>query len=329
VKLEVWRTQRRSGAFTARGRAAAERPTLLLRVDDGSARGLGEVAPLPELDGQTVEDAERALRGLAALGGLAGLPPPALVFGLELAFAARRATALGVPLARVLAPTSGAAGPLRNTRLIGALSDPGLEARARDLEGFTAVKIKLGPADRADAAPRLAALRAWIGEGMELRVDCNGSLSPRDLLTLAPALLAARVTFLEEPCPFEQLDELDDLPTPIFVDESLARLGPSILEHPRVRGAALKPTILGGLARTVALAREARALGRAFYVSHAFEGSVGMEGLTALALALEPGEMAQGLDASHVPADALAEIARELRRTPDLSFSLEEPAWTP
>jgi o-succinylbenzoate synthase len=336
VKLDVWRTGSSVAAFTARGRTAAERPILLLRVSSEGALGLGEVAPLPELDGQTVDAALSALTALAAVGEIPAptsdrgealrRASPALSFGLELALASRHAGSPGA-----LTPAADAAGPLRNTRLLGALSDPGLEALARrvEVDGFAAVKVKLGPQDRVDAARHLSALRAWIGGGVELRVDCNGALSPADVLGLAPAFVAARVAFVEEPCAFERLDELAPLTTPIFVDESLARLGPSVLTHPRVRGAALKPTILGGLTRTRALASEARRHGREFYVSHTFEGPIAMAGLEALARALEPGAMAHGLDRSHLVTDAPARVARELDRPPDRSWSLEEPTWTP
>jgi O-succinylbenzoate synthase len=344
VKLEVWRTRDRSVAFTARGPAAAERPALLLRLTNAGAQGLGEVAPLPELDGQTVETAVRGLQELAARGALP-VPrsdeadtlrrsSPALVFGLELALASAHASAQGASLARALAAATnapdGAEGTLRNTRLAGALSDPDLETLARRApqEGFSAVKVKLGPADLPEAAARLVALRRWVGEGLDLRIDCNGTLTPRDVLALAPALLAARVTFLEEPCVFEHLDALAELPIPIFVDESLGRLGPAVLAHPLVRGAALKPTVLGGITRTLELAHDVRSRGLAFYVSHTFEGPVAMAGLAALALALAPGGMAQGLDASHLAPDAEQDIARELERPPDATLSLEAPAWT-
>jgi galactonate dehydratase len=91
------------------------------------------------------------------------------------------------------------------------LADAGLRAVA---DGFTA--IKCAPFDSAMAGmstqqaglARVAALRAAVGEGIDLMVDCHERVPLAALMPLLPAIAALDVGWLEDAVPASDLDGL-------------------------------------------------------------------------------------------------------------------------
>ncbi len=110
-----------------------------------------------------------------------------------------------------------------------------------------------------------------------VRIDANGAL--HDLRDTLPMLEELSLEFFEEPAPWPQLRELGALPVPVALDESLLNL-PSDEELKRLlrEGWAsvlvLKPTVLGGVLRTLHLARIAQQSGASVVVSHALDGPI-------------------------------------------------------
>lgn len=95
-------------------------------------------------------------------------------------------------------------------------------ARQAVAQGFTAVKLapfdELRAPDHVRTGPRAAwhmgvervrAVRAAIGDEIELAVDCHGRMEASEALIVAEALAECNLFWYEEPVPHEFLDELE------------------------------------------------------------------------------------------------------------------------
>jgi L-alanine-DL-glutamate epimerase-like enolase superfamily enzyme len=214
--------------------------------------------------------------------------------GLETATLDLVARSRGVAVADLLAPDPSNPGRAAGDRvevsaLIGDALDPGLvtRARARLAEGARTLKVKLGRGAHRDVEA-LVELRAALGPEVALLVDANGAWSLDEARARLSALSRAGVALCEQPVPPSHLLELGPSPTAVWADESLA--DPSswdrVLASPHIAGLALKPTVLGGLARARDFARRAQREGKAVAVTHALEGPIALAACGALALAL-------------------------------------------
>jgi o-succinylbenzoate synthase len=84
---------------------------------------------------------------------------------------------------------------------------------------------------------------------------------------------------------------------PVALDETLAGMQPEALEeHEYARAVVLKPTLIGGLSRTLRFADVASRLGMKTVISSAYETGVGTAALVALAAGVGDEEVAAGLD---------------------------------
>jgi len=122
-----------------------------------------------------------------------------------------------------------------------------------------------------------------------------------------------RVEYVEEPLAEPgRLGELAGMwGLPVALDESLVGMGPEDLGgHRYVRAVVLKPTLLGGLYRTLRFAEEAKALGIKAVISSSYESGVGTGALVALAAAV--GDEPVGLDTYRRLAEDVIEVPLDL-----------------
>lgn len=253
----------------ARGDTVLRRGWLVRIEDAEGAHGWGETAGLPGAGTETAELAESALRG--AVKELPGLAPEtardrlpgreyrAARCGLECALldlAARRA---GVPLYRYLRPD--AAGRVRVNAFVGAV-DEGLGDRlvAARREGFEVAKLKLATAPLAEELPLFFAAMEALPEGLSLRLDVNRGWTVAEAEGTLPRLAGLPIEGLEEPAhdaDGEALARLQGMVDfSIALDESLASW-PEDTALP-VRRQILKPMVVGGPSRVLALALRPR-----------------------------------------------------------------------
>ena len=180
------------------------------------------------LVGQDAEDVEglweRMWRGLLYVGrgGLLAFA----VAALDIALWDLRGLRAGQPLWQV------AGGSKRSIPAYGSgvdLPKP-LDGLIRQVEGFLArgfpgVKVKVGRPEPSDDERRVAAVRAAVGEGIDLMIDANMGWSPEEALERGRRLAEYRPRWLEEPSPPEAVDGharlARALPMPIAVGESL------------------------------------------------------------------------------------------------------------
>lgn len=320
-----WRFQK---PFSNAQRSWEERESLELLLEDETGVGVGEAAPLPGYSPDTLEQAERALSEypfdalpalierdnvLEVLASLPVLEVPSARFALESAvlgwLAARRQSKPSELLLSARGAQSEARQGLPLAHLV-EIADAEAQAERALASGYSTLKLKVGTAlgfEHEVAA--LMRLRARFGSSLGLRVDANGSFPRQEALDRLRALAAVLPEFLEEPLPHEG-ERLTQTLVPIGWDESLtspAALSKLGLERANVRVLVLKPTLLGGISRTLAFVERACSLGCAWVLSHAFEGDSGYRALCELALGLPQPELAHGL-APHAALGANPEL---------------------
>jgi len=277
-RIVHWPIERR-GASTR----WTEREAVIVAVH-GDATGLGEAAPLPGMSIDAIEDAVAAVHALAARLPIVLETPahavavadrvtaaPAARFALESALLAAYAQHARTSVAALLAHGR----PLAELRTAIVCDAPA------DTDDATCIKIK---ADRDIRAIARAAPAA------RLRIDANRAW-PRDgVIARMMALANLPIDFIEEPC--VDAHELLGWPLPcrIALDESLVELPPDVLaralQSPQLAALVLKPTLLGGFSRCLALAADAHRHGVAPIVSHALEGPIGYAACRELARAI-------------------------------------------
>ena len=118
------------------------------------------------------------------------------------------------------------------------------------------MKLKVGLGD--DAA-RLAAVRAFAGPGMEIRIDANGAWSPEEAVAHLNALEPVGIELCEEPVSgLEQIAELESqTEIPLAVDESAVQ--PGAFDRRVCALMCLKIARCGGVAGVIDAAGRARA----------------------------------------------------------------------
>jgi L-Ala-D/L-Glu epimerase / N-acetyl-D-glutamate racemase len=302
-------------SFDNAHRAWSEREGLLVRLrDDRGHEGQGEASPLPgycsddlaetraaleRADWSRVRDDERDVLG--AFRSVGTMFPEALRaarFAAETACLDLLSVRRRQPAWRVLGDAAGLRAAPPSIRLA-ALVD-GADAAARAVaRGIRTIKLKLGRRPFERELAELEALRAALGPDVELRLDPNRAWTPAEADARLIALAPLGVELVEEPCREIALLQ-NSARVPLALDESLqsseSALAPAAVER-GLAAVVLKPTALGGLARSLALAERARALGLHVVLSHAFEGPVALAAAAALALAAGSPERAAGLDA--------------------------------
>jgi L-alanine-DL-glutamate epimerase-like enolase superfamily enzyme len=276
-----------------------EREAVIVAVH-GDATGLGEAAPLPGMSIDAIDDAVAAVDALAARLPIVLDTPahavavadrvtaaPAARFALESALLAAYAQHARTSVAALLAHGR----PLAELRTAIVVDEPrevGVELRTaaatavpRDVREARCIKIK---ADRDIRAIARAA------PGARLRIDVNRAWPRDEVLARMMELAHLPIDFVEEPC--ANAHELLGWPLPcrIALDESLIDLPPDSLSRalgsPQLAALVLKPTLLGGFSRCLALAAEAHRHGVAPIVSHTLEGPIGYAACAELARAI-------------------------------------------
>lgn len=280
-----------------------DREAIALAVSDGTSVGRAEASPLPQMSLETLEHAERALHAIPwtqldvdaedPLTLAARLVPedvPSARFAVEAALLDLAGRARNISVATMLAERE-PAGAIATAALIDDLETAVARARVALGAGAGAIKVKIGRLGMAaEESAMLRSLRLELGDDVRIRADANGSLS--DLHDLRIATLAdIGCELLEEPCPIEMLLQSAPLPVPVGLDESLA-LDPvralRALEQGRASAVVLKPALLGGIGRSLAIAETARKRGARVIISHLYDAPRSFAACAHLALALGP-----------------------------------------
>lgn len=296
-----------------RGRTLRERRGLLLRLtsDEGGV-GWGEAAPLPGFSSESLESAEREMLAVKAL--LPGSPVTQGCFTPRSVQKWKNPQAASVRCAVELALFDLWLDQTRKRRrgsfelskeiavnglLSGTREEISRDARILAAAGYRAFKLKVGVRPLREEIAITGEIREITGNGVALRLDANRAWSFEQAVDFCRSVELYGVEYLEEP-----LADPTMLPAlsretgmPLAMDESLVELSPEKLQAwPEIKAVILKPTLLGGLRRSVAFAAGARKLGMKTVVSSSFESGIGILGLARFAAWLSRDDIPAGLD---------------------------------
>ncbi|AKF11437.1 enolase C-terminal domain-like protein [Sandaracinus amylolyticus] len=279
-----------------------DREAIAIAVSDGTHVGRAEAAPLPQMSGETLELVERSLRAipwadidpeiddpltLAAL--LVPDDVPSARFAVEAALLDLVGRARNLSVAAMLAERE-PAGAVSTAALLDDLDTAVVRATVALSAGAGALKVKIGRPDRIDEeCALLRALRKELGPTVRIRADANGTLEDEHDRRIG-MLAEIGCELLEEPFPVERLLAMERrLPLAVGLDESLARdpvRALRALDLGRAQALVLKPALLGGIGRALALAESAKARGARAIVSHLYDAPRAFAACAHLALAL-------------------------------------------
>lgn len=222
-------TLRLAETFRISGRAIDSADVIVVTLDDGDHRGRGEAAgvyylgdDIPQMLAM-LDLARPAIEAHPSRADLRSiLPPGGARNAVDAALWDLEAQRSGKPvwqLAGLQEPS-----PLRTTFTIGADDPAHMAAKACAHAQARSIKVKLTGDLDLDIA-RVAAIRAarpdvWLG------VDANQGFVAADLDALVAAMVAARVSLIEQPLPRGQDAMLEglDSPIPLAADESALTL---------------------------------------------------------------------------------------------------------
>ncbi len=286
---------------------------LLALRSPGGHTGFGEIAPLPGLHEETLEQAGQQLteflrRPLQDIGNLTignvadSLPKnlfPSVLTGIEMALLNLQAGMKGAfPLpqpynrpAKIL--------PL-NALLFGDTPTVLEQAAAFSRQGYRTFKLKVNAHNAEAASEQLNALNRTLPKDALIRLDSNRSFGLAEAASFLDTLPKERIAYIEEP-----LRRTPEIPELFRRTGVRSALDESLWQHPGIHsrlpteslgGFVLKPSRIGGVAATVKLAAEAHSLGLPAVIGSAFETGVSLGFFVRIASLLDPDPPACGLD---------------------------------
>lgn len=289
-----------------------QRQGLLVRIStDAGVVGVGEASPHPALGSSALGEVLRAMERLAPslLGAevealercLGGGVPPALACALDTAACDALARRAGLGLADLLGGMSRPNVPVNALIGVDTDAEAALKAAAAREAGFSYVKVKVGRGGLAEERRRVAAVRAALGPGINLRLDAGGVWGPEEAISAIEALAEYGLEFVEQPVPPGRLEEMARVRravgVPIAADEDVTGMEAArrVLESGAADVLVVKPMVVGGLRaarRIMALALEA---GIRVVVTTTIDAGVGTAAALHLAATLPPDSPACGL----------------------------------
>jgi L-alanine-DL-glutamate epimerase-like enolase superfamily enzyme len=306
TRVEAWQVEMRlSEPYTIAYETVERVTNVFVRiVTNRRVAGHGCAAPDEQVTGETPASAMAALQGPVATE-LAGSDPmrrtllieqlreplrasPSVRAAVDMALFDLLGQVANLPVWKLL---GGFRDRMRTSITIGILPLDETVERARHWveQGFRCLKLKGGKDAEGDAA-RVLAVRAAVGEGVELRFDANQGFSVEQTLRFVEAARSAKLEIVEQPTPRSEPDLLGRVtaavPLPIMADESLVTLRDAY--RLARRGLAdmvnVKLMKVGGIAEARQIDAVARAAGLEVMVGCMDEAALGIAGGLAFAL---------------------------------------------
>ncbi len=317
----------RQPAGTSRG-VYTERKIWLVTMEEGTQRGVGECAPLPQLSCDDVPNYEQVLRRYCDEVERTGEIPyedlrdyPSMLFGLETALLnlQRGDRLFDTPFAR------GEEGiPINGLVWMGTYEEMARRMEEKLKQGFRCIKLKIGAIDFEAELELLKQIRSQYGpREVQLRVDANGAFPFDEALYKLELLSQYALHSIEQPiqaCQWANMGELcRESPLPIALDEELIGINDpgqkrQMLNIIRPRYIILKPSLHGGIMGCQEWIDIARDMQIDTWITSALESNIGLRAIAQFASAVygSPITMPQGLGTGQLFTDN-EPIAMEIR----------------
>jgi o-succinylbenzoate synthase len=279
-------------AGTSRG-VYTTRRSWFLRVSDGSAVGVGECAPLPQLSCDDLPNYGAVLRRFCDEVEQMGEIPyeplrdyPSMLFGLETALLSLRRGSLlfDTPFARGLQGI-----PINGLVWMGTFEEMQQRIEEKLSQGFHCVKLKIGAIDFDAELELIKKIRSRFNyHDVELRVDANGAFSFEEALYKLELLSQYALHSIEQPIKAGQWSFMAELcresPLPIALDEELIGVNDpdqkrQMLNIIRPRYIILKPSLHGGMMGVREWIDVARDMRIGSWITSALESNIGLNAI--------------------------------------------------
>jgi len=287
---------------TSRG-AIKERKGLLIKItrDDGKS-GVGDIAPLTDFNTETLNEAYLQAESVARqINGsifsadwreLFQALPVSLFSSVRFGFEAGLLDLLGVstatPCAAILSPHCSFRIPVNGLL-------PFMES-----ESFDTYKLKIGSRSVKEELELVDKASLELPPSAKLRLDCNQAYSFEEAKRLVLELEGRQeIEYIEEPLKapsLESLFQLAKMSTQVALDESLVEqeILSAVISGELQVTPVIKPTVLGGISRTIDLFESLQHQGRSGVITSTLESIVGVTACAHLAAAV-PNKLACGL----------------------------------
>lgn len=319
--------------ITAKGVINSRRGLIVRGLSSDGRIGYGEIAPLEGISSETLIEARQALVAITPtlqgceIPAIATTLPelidvlftdiprhPSLVYGVETMLADLSSQESGVSLSRWFSPTSTPAVPV-NAILSGSLTEVTGQLRRKSDSGFYAFKLKVGVESLGEELEKIATIRKLVGGKATIRLDANGAFNFEQATAFLSQVGQYDIEYIEDPLPFQYIDRLEELKRrcriPVAADagvKSLLRQDNCVCDV-----VILKPTIVGGIRRSLELSRLAASQGIKTVISSTLETGIGLTASLHLAVILSDNILPCGLDTLDLLSDTLIREPLEVR----------------
>jgi O-succinylbenzoate synthase len=260
-------------------------------VGEDQRIAFAEVAPLPGLHHESLDDAFVALKDAIAVNLATPSPYPSVQMAIDL-------------LRLQLLPSLGLAaqGSVKLRALIDPTSEDALKTATFSVaQGYEALKIKVGRLPLLDEVRLLKNVRDAVGRKVKIDLDANRAWSLEQALEFGHACARLSIECIEEPLNnISDIGEFYDATRiPVALDETLLSPAFALPEALDVFGGAIgalvvKPSLIGGMKRLLALRAHAEERGIALVLSSTGESGVGLTLWSQLAAVGAQSDVAHG-----------------------------------
>ncbi len=286
------------------------REIILIRIESLKGRvGYGEASPLPSHGTEDFDMVEEALRGFRnrycgkVIDNFYDFLPilydelietPSAAFAIEQALLPLFSKTT-IPNIRYLFPND-----IRVNALVGYQNYSELPERIREISssGFECVKIKIGRNNFPDLKSILDEI-ATFSPNLRIRLDANSSLSYQEAEELIDVISGSNIDYIEQP--LAGIEEMNSLAlqrkVDIAIDEDIKTYeqAKEVIENTAIQVLVIKPSLFGGITKTINVIDLARNFDKKIVISSAFESSVGREAVLLIA-AYAQNDTYHGLD---------------------------------
>jgi O-succinylbenzoate synthase len=306
AKVQIWRYRLPFvKPLTFLGSPLAGREGFVLAVTGKSGTtGYGECAPLPGYSRESLSDALSQLEMVTkrlrtaditdspfleqAARLCEGVDAASVKFAVESALLSLGASLTDKPVAALLSADFALRVPVN--ALIE--SNENLTSRLAELAAHNcrAAKLKVGRRKLAEDIDTVRRVRDTLPPHIALRLDANRAWTMDEAVSFARGVQDCSIEYIEEP-----LRQSEDLPRlhaimpnlPLAVDESVRDMSTEYIraaEH--FSAVVIKPTVIGGILRSLTIARACRQSGKKAVYGAAIESSLGLSMIAQIAATL-------------------------------------------
>ena len=185
-----------------------------------------------------------------------------------------------------------------NALLDGSHQDVCRLARKKIKQGFHSLKLKVGRGPLSQDIKKVQALEKILGTSASLRLDANQRWDWETAVNFGKKIDRHVIDYIEEPLKdcWRLSNFYRETGIPFAFDESLLNKRLEKLRKQKgLKAIILKPTLLGGIIRTMSFMRQAESFGVQPIISSSFETDIGLTALSGLA-ACARDDLPVGLD---------------------------------